>query len=538
MSSSKSRSTFSGGRRARRRRILALVVGLVVAAIGGEITLRWLLFGESETAQRLGRRWRRMELYTDRADDDWWKLQWLFQRDKVVPPPNPDPLLGWTGAVSAGAYAAPDEDKVGDRTPVLLYGDSNAQCMTTWEECFQGIMEKSDLSDRYALLNYGVGGYGLDQIQRLISASIDRHAGKNPIVVVSLLVDDDLERSMLDFRCWPKPRYELAHGSLVEPGPVETDAERYLELHPPRIQSYLWRLARGAWRPFDWEAMPDDAGLEERRALNRALLERIRDDLESRNLRWFLLLFQMDGWLAESATARWSQGVVDEFVAAHDVPCIPLAQFFLAVNGSREVGLGDMVGHDPILMDHLNDGGNKVVFEAIRQGIAALADGNGRIDHLDLEHVRRMNAAGAFAPDKAQVRGLTVLGCAARFEGRTRANAVRYRAPTPGGPTPRLSMRGGDDGRSRLEIDVSGTKTRMSARVRAVSVGNPACSGTVRLSSRTDEGEWNTDELEIGVAGREWSLDARGARKIEIEVVYEGENPTCAWIALEDLKLD
>ncbi len=522
----------SAPRQRRRARALALLAGLVLALLAGEGLLRFLLFSDAELARRVGRPWRRMDLYTDAADADWWKLQWLFQRDQVVPPPSPDPYLGWTGSIEPGTFAHPDEARVGARTPVLLYGDSNAECMTGAEACFQGLMERSDLADRYALLNYGVGGFGLDQIQRMLSASIDRHATRDPIVVVSLLVDDDLERSMLPFRCWPKPRYGLVDGALVEPGPVDTDPARFLAANPPRIPSYLYRLARGAWRPFDDDRARTPDEIAERKALNRAILERIRDELERRSVRYFFFLFHFDGSLVGSATARWSQEVLDEFLAAHRVPFVPMKPFLEAATGPEWAGLDALIGRDdPTLLGHYNDGGNKLAFEALRQGL------EGRFGALDLERVRRLAAEGAFAPDYGRERRMAVLGLDARFEGRARLPCVRYRPENEAGRLPRLALRAGDDGRARLAIDLAGGVGRILADAQAVRVGAAQCArGTLRLATRVDGGTWTRTEFVLGEPPAAWSIDTAGARGLELVVEYDGPDPECAWLALEDLR--
>jgi hypothetical protein len=527
----------SGGKRTWRARAIAFALGIVAAAVLGEGLLRFLLFGDSTLARALGRDLRVEGFYSDRQDSDWWKLQWIFHHEHLGETPSPDPLLGWTGQVTPGTYVAPGEADLAGRTPVLLFGDSNAQCQTQPEECFQGLMERSELSEKYALLNFGVGGYGLDQIQRLMSASIDRFAGREPIVIVSFMVDDDLERSGLDFRGWPKPRYSVAGGELVEPGPLELDPRRFVEAHPPRIRSYLWRLVRRAWRPFDWNGAAEGAELEERRALNRAILERIRAELESRKLRWFLLVFEMDGFFEDKPTARWSLEVVNRFVADHDVPCIRLGEYFAAARGPLREGMGDLIGRkDPILMNHLNDGGNKVVFEAIRQGLAAVAEGEWRTWKPDLERVRRMAAEGAFEPDRALVRELQVLGRSARFEGRTRLVGIRWREAVPGGTPTRLSMRAGEDGWARLEVDLGGESARLTARVRAVGVGGRRCAaGSMKLSTRTDGGEWSVEDFAIGAGERAWSADTHGARVLEMKLEYSGGDPDCAWLLMDEL---
>ncbi len=514
-----------------RRRIVALAAGLVLALLLGEGVLRFLLFSETRLALKLGARLRHMELFTDSMDDDYWKLQSLFNRSLVTKPPNPSPLVGWTGNVDPQTFGNPDEATLAGRTPVLFYGDSNAQCMTSPADCFQGQMERSEFASRYALLNYGVGGYGLDQIQRLLSASIDRYVDQHPIVIVSFMVDDDLERSMLSFRCWPRPRYHVKDGRLVEPDPVDTDTGHFLQENPPSITSYFYRLVRSTWHEFDFDRVDDAERMAERRALNRLVLERIRDDLERRHLRYFFLVFQMEGHFLGANVSKWSQAVFDEFAAEHNVPFVATGPFVTAATDSRADGIGELIGrNDPMLMNHLNPAGNRLVFEAIRQGL------EGRFGDFDLARVREHALEGEYRAEHNLARVLEILGFTAGFKGRSALPCVRYKPPSPGQPEPRLAMRCGDDGRTRVEIDLMGKSARIHARVRAIGAGKAECKqGTLELFVRTDENPWTSEKFSIGDSPRDWDIETSGANKLEMRLEYSGSDPACPWLLMDDL---
>jgi hypothetical protein len=514
------------------RRLLALAAGLVVALLAGEGALRFLLFSDASLARKLGQRWRRMDLYTDSMDADYWKLQVLFNRGLVSAPPSPDPVVGWTGLVTPRTYGHPDEKTLAGRTPVLFFGDSNAECRTGPEDCFQGLMERSEFAGQYALLNYGVGGYGLDQIQRLLAASLDHYAAQDPVVIVSFMVDDDLERSMLPFRCWPKPRYGVKDGQLVDPPPVDTDTRHYLEENPPQITSYLYRLARSPFRRFEPERVAPGPELQERRELNRAVLERIRDDLEKRHLRYFFLVFQMESFWGGSKIAQWSEEVFDEFAAAHHVPYVATKPFMEAATASRPDGIGELIGrNDPVLQNHLNPAGNRLVFEAIRQGL------EGRFDDFDLDRVRKQAKEGLYRREHNLARVMKVLGFSAGSDAKSEFPCVRYKEPSPGNPSPRLAMRCGDDGRTRVEIDIDGKCRRVRARVRAVGAGEKACEqGKLVFSARADANRWTSQTFLIGEAPREWVVETAGAKRLEMRLEYTGDDPACPWLLMDELR--
>ena len=198
-------------RRTLLRAAFASLLGLALAAGGIELGFRFLLFSPSSIARRLGAGLRKPERFSDpMCEEEYWRLQDLFlDPAHSQQAPNPDPVCGWTGPITPGTYAPTQPYDLRGRRPILLYGDSYAQCVTPVGQCFQTLLENSDLADRYCLVNYGVGGYGLDQEYLLLKHSIDRWKDLDPIVVVSFLVDDDFSRNVLAFRCWPKPRLRI-----------------------------------------------------------------------------------------------------------------------------------------------------------------------------------------------------------------------------------------------------------------------------------------------------------------------------------------
>ncbi len=123
---------------------------------------------------------------------------------------------------------------------VLVVGDSftygsQADDGAVWPTLLQG------LDPRLQVLNMGVGGYGLDQMYLMLR----RHIGHfRPDLVVAAFIDDDLERAMLSFRDFEKPRFEIREGRLVltntpVPGLRETAERVRRELGWKRFLSRL-----------------------------------------------------------------------------------------------------------------------------------------------------------------------------------------------------------------------------------------------------------------------------------------------------------
>lgn len=370
----------------RRRRwprfALALALGALAAFAVAELALRFFLFDASRFALEHGRSLRELSFYGDRSsDDEVWKLQWrLNDAARLHDAWDPDPLLGWTGTVARGTYLHPDAANVGERTPVLLYGDSFSQGVTKPEAGFSALLERSELARTHALLNYGVGGYGFDQTYLFLRATLDTWTARDPIVLVGCFVDDDFDRSVLTFRGWPKPRFELDGDALVEPEPVETSTSAWLAAHPLSIHSYFWRFLkyrrRILPRPVQVWLRGDERRLAEKRALNRALLVAVHRLLEERKLRHALIGFLGEGALTHSPGCEWQEDWLAATCREIGLPLVSTRADLEALYGTDEARRKALFFQDSGPRGHYNAIGNAAAFEALRRAIEGHYDGS------------------------------------------------------------------------------------------------------------------------------------------------------------------
>ena len=190
----------------------SILVGVTVLIC--EVGFRTLLFSQVAFMERF----REPNLYTDYfSDDDWWKLYYAFNKPANDTAKQPHSLLGWgwAGKFSNETYLHAEAGQVGRRRPVLLYGDSFTHCLTALEDCFQGILNKdTEFSKDHYLLNYGVLGYGVDQIYLLLKSSLFLY--HEPYVIVGIHTRD-LDRSILSYFVAQKPYFELIEGELTSP---------------------------------------------------------------------------------------------------------------------------------------------------------------------------------------------------------------------------------------------------------------------------------------------------------------------------------
>lgn len=204
-----------------------------------ELGLRGLLFFDIPWARPL----KNPHLYaTMSSSDDWWFLRERFSYFRLPAPLEPHPLLGWKGRFDPKTLLHDDAVNVGGKHVVLLYGDSFAACAE--EPCFEDILNSDpNFSQKCILLNYGVGGYGQDQIHLLMAKTASMYSVNGKPTIILSLLDDDIDRNLLTFRGARKPYFEIAEKGLalkgVPIGSPEVDAQ-----HPPKIgiYSYLYRF--------------------------------------------------------------------------------------------------------------------------------------------------------------------------------------------------------------------------------------------------------------------------------------------------------
>jgi hypothetical protein len=534
--------TSRSPRQSRTRRfgkaVLALSIGFVLVLILLELGIRFLVLGDSALAMRLGEGLRKPENFADsNVDDDYWKLQYLFlPADKKGPAVNADPECGWTGdSVRPGTYEHARAADVRGRRPVLLYGDSYAACATEAEACFQGILDRSPLGEKYCLVNYGVGGYGLDQIALLIKKTIDAWKEQDPIVVVGFLVDNDFDRDVLTFRCWPKPRFRIEGDRLVASGPVDPDPDRYLEENPPSIRSYLLRLLtyRKGMLParLQWYLRRGSLKNEEKIALGRKILAEIHSDLSSRGIEHFFLSFHGQAGVARSEGTRWADELVQSSAKDLGVPLVETRPYLLAAaQGSLEQA-NRYFGGAPRLFGHYNEMGNLIAFEALRAGIEK------RFGEVDPRAIEAALAGSPLLEAPGDVLA-TVFGHQARIRtrgpsGLVRVSHVSYPPFDPAANSLYVLLRPGEEGATELTIDVDGEQRRF--RGRAIGVERER-EGPLVLTIRLDGRQVMRSEVPYHPGGIELDVPLAGAKRLEItaeRTKHGGES----WVHIADARL-
>lgn len=309
--------------------LFLLGVGLVAA----ELVYRALLFRGGESFGSL----REPSLYADPFfDDDYWKLHWVFQGKyfdelKETSAKYFHPELGWNDPYwDKESYRHVLARDIKGRRPVLLYGDSFSRAaapdVRLYERC---INQAPEFGRDHYLLNYGVGGYGLDQIYLLYTKSIGLYEAQKPFVIFSFMTLD-LDRSILSFRSGQKPRFRVVDDALVPPqARLDPDLDGFMEREGPEVGSYLWRRIvqnSPVAKRFFYRASGHKAKHREKKALNLKILEAALADLRERGLDFVFVVFHPhhggDGLTLDSGSENWRDALIRGFLIDNKVPYI------------------------------------------------------------------------------------------------------------------------------------------------------------------------------------------------------------------------
>ncbi len=360
-----------------RRRLGCVGFALLLGLLLPEVLVRWMLFGSSELAESYGAEMRDPALYADPLlDTEYWTLRHALGMDLIVQSAeNHHPQLGWRPRMlDAETLRHLDERHLDGRRPILLYGASYASCVTSHAECFQGLLRGSKLSDEYCLLNYGCGGYGMDQVLLLMRATLDLYADLDPIVIVLPVLDSDFERCSLEFRSLPKPRLELVDGELTPTGPVLSGgADAYLREHGVGITSYAWNYLTHAETQLpgslrNW-LQDRDARIEEQFELVEAILGGIEEELVRRELDHVYLLATSPRGLPPRKTPKMETRVTD-WMRAQGLPFLSLRPYVARALEHVEEGMPRLFFVEGTGKHHPTPLGNRVVFEALKDGLS------------------------------------------------------------------------------------------------------------------------------------------------------------------------
>ena len=242
-------------------------------------------------------------------------------------------------------------------SPVLFLGDSFVEGLGPPERRLPAQLDR--LLPGHDVLNYGVGGFGLDQILLQYREVRDQHPGATVLLGV---LTGDLDRSVLRVRTGPKPYFRLARGQLELHGvPVPADGRAWLAAHPPELSSYFWAWLR---RRLHVAAAGGDPlavahRREEKQRLNARILEALVGECRARGAPLAAVVFCS---LGELDRVRWRERFLLEQLGRLAVPVLNSKEVLAAAAAAQGRAVRDF--YDPE-HQHLTAEGNRVVAAAL-----------------------------------------------------------------------------------------------------------------------------------------------------------------------------
>ena len=249
------------------------------------------------------------ELYASPySDSDYFKLRTIWQLDKrgsevddvyskeatPISDLEYDPMLGWAylknvdnplGVLTNTRY---DIDAAA-RNNILFYGDSYVEHGTLMQDKIPQQLDRF-LPD-YKVFNFGVPGFGLDQIYLRFKQS--HLSFKKPIIVFGILTVD-IDRCILKYRNRPKPYFVIKENTLLLEGiPVVPDKESYIKKNPPDVNSYFGAALIRLTRYLNAGALSENDHYKrsEKEGISRKILEQIVHEARKHELDFRFVIF-------------------------------------------------------------------------------------------------------------------------------------------------------------------------------------------------------------------------------------------------------
>mgnify|MGYP003576692882 CR=1 FL=1 len=273
-----------------------------------EIFLRVAIFSQTFGIAKL----QQPRHYADAwLDDDFYKLDYILEDSRRVnTQTEPGQVeyamharLGWApkvteenplGIVTDQPYEA---HELG--SPILFFGDSYVDGPEPMPNKLPQLL--APLVPERRVLNYGVSGYGVDQIYLRFLDAFEQH--DNPIVLIGIQ-DRDLDRTILTIRNRQKPLLSIENGELVVGNLPIRDTAEFVEDNPVEINSYLLRFVLIRLRMLGAEALVDrmlgyDQRQELKLQLNRRILEALKERAVASGIQLYVVLFYVENDMYE-----------------------------------------------------------------------------------------------------------------------------------------------------------------------------------------------------------------------------------------------
>ncbi|MBN2483275.1 MAG: hypothetical protein JXD21_03625 [Candidatus Omnitrophica bacterium] len=320
--------------------IIGLCLGEIILRIGIAAGVPWF---------------RNPDLYADwSSSDEYWKLTNLWQGEQIDRELI-DPQLGWaprkTSANPLGVAAQEAYTPRFDKPAILFYGDSFVYGNTGLSERIPEQL-RILLKNTQQVYNYGVRGYGLDQIFLRIKQSYPLF--EKPTIVVGLLTTD-IDRCVLEVRSGQKPYFLVEDNTLFLKGvPIDLPFSEWIKVHPPQIKSYLLSaLNNKSYMFLETMGLVPGRRQQEKEQIASLLIEALSEMTQKEKIPLVFVVFYPE---QEIHKTTWREKLLSEELTKRNIPFVDVKQLFLKEISDGQSALSDFYlpdGHPAARANHV-----------------------------------------------------------------------------------------------------------------------------------------------------------------------------------------
>lgn len=303
-------------------------------------------------------------------DDDYWKLYYRFAGEFKPPSPKAiHPLLGWSQVwIEKDNPLGIDQEGLGlmlsDKIKILFYGDSYVRGIVSSPR-YEIPKYMTKYLRHAVVVDLSSGGYGLDQM--FLFFNLTRKRIQQAHVIFGILIEDDLDRSVLSVRTGQKPYFILRDNRLLLQGiPIDPDPQHYFATNPPQIKSYLFRfILQGLSRKTHFFEVHLKK-IREKIIINAKIIEAIDFACKKENSPLLFVLFHQNPQIT-----IWQEIFLKKKLEELRLPYLDTRDFLLAYASEHRTNLNNFYVTEGPGRGHHNDLGNEVIAQGILRYLAA-----------------------------------------------------------------------------------------------------------------------------------------------------------------------
>ncbi|MDD9926777.1 MAG: hypothetical protein OXR03_13200, partial [Rhodospirillaceae bacterium] len=304
------------------------------------------------------------------CDDTYYRL--IQSPENVAPGANYHPTLGWTSSRLHGHQSKlPWPPALDKRLKIWFFGDSFMEGVLKPEESVPAQFET--IKTNRQSINFGVAGYGLDQIWLRYSEQSGEIPAGEPVVIG--ILPSDLDRIVFRYFFGFKPIFRQSDTGfeLIPPPPREETQTAFAEA-PAAVGSYAYAVVRSIAElvTTQFDRSESACRRSEKAAISAFLFDSIIDRANSRGHEVFWVLFVSRAAFYKSKNWRHDL-IASQFQARNQTYLDTRSILRQAAQKSGTEPTAFYNAGD----GHLNDLGNSVVARALAELIDATRSDDG-----------------------------------------------------------------------------------------------------------------------------------------------------------------